>query len=45
MIMISDPRATTPIHAHELWTLSPWPKSRFELSSLVIRSEVPRISR
>ena len=38
-------RATTPIHTHELWTLSPWPKSRSELSSLVVHSEVPQFNR
>ena len=31
-----------PIHAHGLLaTLSRWPKSRVELSSLVLHSEVP----
>lgn len=39
--MKSDARATTPIHAVELWTLSPWPIKPVELSSLVILSEVP----
>jgi hypothetical protein len=42
--MKSDARATTPIHAHELSTLSRWPKTVSELSSLVLLSEVPQFS-
>ena len=43
--MRSHARATTPIHAHELWTVSPWPKKQLELSSLVFHSEVPQFNR
>jgi hypothetical protein len=42
--MKSDARATTPIHALELWALSPWPIKPVELSSLVSHSEVPQFS-
>ncbi len=42
--MKTSTRATTPIHAYGLWSLTPCPKMQVELSSLTNHSEVPRFN-